>query len=198
MLDMETEKIVKVFTSMRQAEREMNVDRKHLRMALDPQEDGRPGVAFGYRWRLKKPSDDDEIAALPTQSKPPAPKQRKVGGGSLTSAIAKKVPKRPTPAASHHHQASAPVLSKRAKIALNASTTAHLEAWNRVANPLDMEMVTAAAAAAAGKGRKRSRPKLLGSMQDDVSGSGEYRATDDDDNDNASGGSSSSGVTSSL
>lgn len=80
MLDVESNRPIRVFFSLRQAEREMKVHRKHLRAALDSQPDGQPGIADGYRWRLYQPGDDEHIAARvakkPTKVKPaPQPKK---------------------------------------------------------------------------------------------------------------------------
>ena len=75
MLDADTCQVVRVFYSMRQAEREMRIDRKHLKRAMerqpqsqkaDDEDDGKPGMAVGYRWRLYQPGDDEQVAAKAT------------------------------------------------------------------------------------------------------------------------------------
>eukprot|EP00977_Amphora_coffeiformis_P029363 scaffold40314_cov206-Amphora_coffeaeformis.AAC.2 len=64
MLDVKTCKVVRVFHSMRQAQRELKLDRKHLKTALEtPEVDGKPGIADGWRWRVYQPGDDNEEMA---------------------------------------------------------------------------------------------------------------------------------------
>ena len=68
MLDKRTCKVVKVFHSMRQAQRELKIDRKNLKAALDTtEEDGKPGIADGWRWRVYQPGDDNEEMASARQ-----------------------------------------------------------------------------------------------------------------------------------